>query len=221
MTLRARRLLWYVARLLAQFVFLLAFRVRVFGQRNVPRTGGVLLVSNHQSYLDPVLLGLGVGRPVSYMARRSLFRNRPFGWLISALNAFPVTRGGRDIGALRAAVNRLKAGGCLVVFAEGTRTTDGTIGKLMPGLLTIAGRAEAPIVPVMIEGAFRAWPRGGLPGLHPIAVRHGRPIDAEACRRMGREEFIARLRAEMLSLQSALRQGAIRARDGCGRAGEA
>lgn len=220
MTLRARRLLWNVSRLLTQFVFLLAFRARVFGQRNVPRTGGVLLVSNHQSYLDPVLLGLGVGRLVSYMARRSLFRNRLFGWLISALNAFPVTRGGRDTGALREAVNRLKAGWCLVVFPEGTRTTDGTIGELMPGLLTIAGRAEVPIVPVVIEGAFRAWPRGGLPGLHPIAARYGRPIDAEACRRMDRKELIARLRAEMLSLQSALRQSVIRSRDGCGRTGE-
>ena len=220
MTLCARRLLWNVSRLLTQFICLLAFRVRIFGQNNVPRTGGLLVVSNHQSYLDPVLLALGVARPVSYMARRSLFRNRWFGWLISALNTFPVTRGGRDTGALREAVNRLKAGGCLVVFPEGTRTPDGMIGELKSGLLTIAGRAEVPIVPVVIEGAFRAWPRGGLPGLHPIAVRYGRLIDTEACRRMDRKEIISFLRAEMSALQSALKQGAIRTRDGCGRTGE-
>jgi len=207
MSLCARRLPWNVLRLLAQFLFLLLFRVRVFGQRNVPRTGGALIASNHQSYLDPVLLGLGVSRPLSYMARRSLFRVRPFALLLSALNVFPLTRGGRDTGAVREAVNRLKAGNCLVVFPEGTRAHNGEIGRLLPGVPAIALRAGVPLIPAAVEGAFQAWPRGGAPRPAPVAVRYGRPISAAECRRMSRDELTERLRAEMLKLQSALRQG--------------
>ena len=155
--------------------FVLAFRVRVFGQLNVPRRGGVLIVSNHQSYLDPVLLSLGFERSVSFMARRTLFRNRAFGRLIAALNAFPVTRGGLDIAAMREAVRRLQNGECLVVFPEGTRTSDGKIAPLRPGILAIAERADVPIVPAVIEGAFEAWPRGSTPtdrrDLGPLRTR--------------------------------------------------
>ncbi len=129
----SRRLLWIVARALFRMMFVLAFRVRVFGQLNVPRRGGVLIVSNHQSYLDPILLSLGFERPVSFMARRTLFRNRAFGRLIAAVNAFPVTRGGVDTAAMREAVRRLQSGECLVVFPEGTRTSDGKIAPLRPG----------------------------------------------------------------------------------------
>ena len=204
-TLRARRLWWVVARLLCRIVLLPTLRVRVFGERNVPRSGGALILSNHQSYLDPMLLSLVLHWPVSYMARRSLFRHPIFGRLIAAVNAFPVTREGRDIGALREAVRRLRDGQCLVLFPEGTRTTDGEIGPLQPSMLRIAARAEVPVVPAVIEGAFHVWPRKGRLRLYPVAVGYGRPIPAEECCRMSREEFIARLRAEMLKLRSELR----------------
>ena len=201
-------MLWVLFRSVARFVFLLAFRVRMFGGRNVPESGGVLIVSNHQSYLDPVLLGCGLERSVSYMARRTLFRNAAFGWLISALNAFPVSRGGADTAAMREAVRRLEDGWCLVVFPEGTRTADGAIGPLRPGILAIAERAGAPIVPAVVEGAFEAWPRGRMIRPHPIAVSYGRPISAEECRRLGRDRLVQRLRDEMVRLQEELRRRA-------------
>jgi len=210
-TSRWQRVLWVALRALARVLFVALFRVRVFGQDNVPPEGGVLILSNHQSYLDPVLLGLGLERPVSYMARRSLFRNRAFAWLISALNAFPVTRGGRDVRAMREAVGRLREGWCLVVFPEGTRTSDGRIGRLHAGVLSIAERAGVPVVPAVVEGAFGAWPRNGPPRPHPIDVAYGRPILAGERGGRSREELAGRIREEMLRLQEALRDRQARA----------
>ena len=154
----ARRVLWVILRGLLRVICLFAFSLRVFGQNNVPARGGVLLVSNHQSYLDPILVGLGLDRSVAYMARKTLFRNRWFGQLIWWLNAFPVDRDGRDVSAVREAVDRLRDGWCLVVFPEGTRSRDGEIAPFRHGALAVADRVNAAIVPAVVEGAFEAWP---------------------------------------------------------------
>ncbi len=199
-----RRLLWIVARAVLRITFILAFRVRVFGQLNVPRRGGVLIVSNHQSYLDPILLSLGFERPVSFMARRTLFRNPAFGRLIAALNAFPVTRGGLDIAAVREAVRRLQNGECLVVFPEGTRTSDGRIAPLRPGILAIAERANVPLVPAVIQGAFEAWPRGSAPTTGDILVLYGPAIRPEVYNRLSRAELVERLQSELSRLEKEL-----------------
>jgi len=201
-----RRLLWVVARAVFRITFVLAFRVRVFGQLNVPRRGGVLIVSNHQSYLDPILLSLGVERSASFMARRTLFRNPVFGRLISAVNAFPVTRGGLDIAAMREAVRRLRNGDCLVVFPEGTRTPDGKIAPLRWGILAIVERANAPIVPAVIEGAFEVWPRGSTPTTGEISVLYGSAIQPEEQRRLSRAGLVERLQSELSRLETELRK---------------
>ncbi len=202
----SRRLLWVVARAIFRMLFVLAFRVRVFGQLRVPRRGGVLIVSNHQSYLDPILLSLGFERSVSFMARRTLFRNPAFGRLIALLNAFPVTRGGVDTAAMREAVRRLQDGECLVVFPEGTRTSDGKIVPLRPGILALVERADVLIVPAVIEGAFEAWPRGSAPRMGEISVLYGSAIRPEEHRRLSRAELVERLQSELSRLQTELRK---------------
>lgn len=201
-----RRLLWIVMRGGARLMCILAFRVRVFGQNRVPKTGGVLVVSNHQSFLDPLLVGVGLGRSVSYMARDTLWRRKAFGWLITGLNCFPVARGGRDIAALREAVKRLRRGECLVVFPEGTRSRDGNLGTLLQGVVAIADRAGVPIVPAMVDGAWQAWPRSGGIRLLPIRVAYAKPIPAAERAGLGRAAALARLRQEMLTLQAELRR---------------
>jgi 1-acyl-sn-glycerol-3-phosphate acyltransferase len=201
-----RRLIWSVVRLLSRFVFTLAFRARVLGQNRMPAAGGVLIASNHQSYLDPVLLAFALHRPVSYMARRTLFQNAAFRWLITSLNAFPVTREGVDITAMREAVNRLRGGWALLVFPEGTRTTTGAIGPIRPGILAIAERAHAVILPAVIEGAFEAWPRRSGPRPAPIWVKYGRPIRPDEYGRMSRDELTQRLQSELLTLQKELKK---------------
>lgn len=200
-----RRLLWTTARWVCAFHGFLVFRFRAFRQERVPRRGGVLLVSNHQSYLDPVIVSVALPRPSSFMARSTLFVNPVFRALISGLNAFPVVRGGRDMQAVRESVRRLENGACLVVFPEGTRTTDGSIGTLQPGVIAIADRAGVPIVPVVIDGAFEAWPKGRGIRPWPIRVIYGQPIPLEDRAGTHRDEVIERLRAEMIRLQAEVR----------------
>lgn len=207
-----RHLAWILVKAIARVICLACFRVRVFGQRHVPEREGVLIVSNHQSFLDPALVIVGLERTTSFMARESLFGYFGLGTLIRLLNAFPVKIEEGGIGAVREAVNRLKAGHCVIVFAEGTRSWDGTMGALRPGVTLIARRAGVPVVPVVVEGASEAWPRGGFARPHSVSVAYGRPISAEACRAMTRDALVKRLRGDMLQLQARLRARAARAR---------
>lgn len=210
--MHSRRLLWSASQFLGTPFLLAAYGSRVFGAANVPRRGSVLIVSNHQSYLDPLLLALGLKRELTFMARRSLFRNRWFGMLIRALNAFPVTRSGSDAGALREAVNRLKNGWALVVFPEGTRTRDGSIGPFQHGASLIARRASVPVVPAVLEGPFRAWPRRGGMRLERLSVAFGKALMPDEYTNLSREAFTRRLRETMLDMHERLRERAMRAR---------
>ena len=97
----------------------LVFDLKVYGRHHVPAKGGVLLISNHQSYLDPVLIGVYLERPMTYMAKSELFENKHFGWLIRALNAFPIKQRAGDVGAIKETIKRLKTGALLNVFPEG------------------------------------------------------------------------------------------------------
>ncbi|MCD6404729.1 MAG: 1-acyl-sn-glycerol-3-phosphate acyltransferase [Planctomycetes bacterium] len=157
------------------------FRLRIFGRNNVPLEGPVILVSNHQSFLDPALVDAGLNRPVHYMARKSLFmRFAPFGRLISSLNAFPVERGRGDIKAVREVLRRLKSDNVVLAFPEGTRTHTGEIGDIKPGIFMIAVRSGVPVVPVAVEGAFDAWPRDSrFPRPGAVGVRFGARLRAD------------------------------------------
>ena len=125
----------------------------------MPATGGVLLVSNHQSFVDPVLTTMALHREGNYMARDSLFSNPWFGRLIGYLNAFPVRRGTADLAAIKESMRRLRQGRVLLLFPEGTRTPNGRIQPLLPGMFAIAKKTGVPIVPVFVDGMFQAWPR--------------------------------------------------------------
>jgi len=170
-------LLYAVVKFFSSVAIKLFFRLKVKGAENVPRDGGVLIASNHQSFLDPIIVTASNRRPVSFMARDTLFRIPLFGRFIMKLRAFPVRRGGADRKAVREAVDRLKAGEVLLVFPEGTRTRDGRLGRLRSGTSMLAYRGRAPIVPAVIKGAFEAWPRTRkLFRFRPISITYGRPI---------------------------------------------
>jgi len=184
-----------------------AWKVRVFDRHREPANGSAVYICNHQSFLDPMLMSFALRRPMNYMARDSLFRAWGFRRLIRALNAFPVRRGTADTAALKEAMRRLKAGGQVVVFAEGTRTPDGRIGPLLPGVAMLAQRAADWTVPVVIDGAFEAWPRSQrlpLPGL--VTVRYGRPIPQAEARGMSAAELTTRVRGTLIELQADLRR---------------
>ena len=137
----------------------LFFRIHIYGRENVPDKGAVVLVGNHQSYLDPVLCGTSLKRPLYFLARDSLWKNRFFGWLISSVNTIPVRQGKADLSAMRKVIGKLKEGWGVCLFPEGTRTSDGKITPFKPGFGLLCRRGEAAVVPVVIDGAFECWPR--------------------------------------------------------------
>jgi 1-acyl-sn-glycerol-3-phosphate acyltransferase len=151
--------------------------LRVSGLENIPRTGGCLIAANHQSYLDPPLVASVLPREMHFMARRSLFRNPVFRALIVRFNAFAIERDRADVKGVKSAIERLEAGNLLLVFPEGTRTKDGSVGPMKAGIGLLAERAAVPIVPVLIAGAHKVWPKGRLfPSLGSVRIAFGKPI---------------------------------------------
>ncbi len=173
-------LFWRVMRVPARLCSTLLGRMKVYGRHHVPHRGGVLLVANHQSYLDPVLLAVYLRRPMSYLAKSELFRNKFLGWLIRSLNAFPVKQGAGDVGAVRETIRRLREGHMLSIFPEGARTLTGEMNPIQPGAALVVKRAGVPIVPVVLEGSFDAWPKGHrIFRPRPVSVMYGPPMKVE------------------------------------------
>jgi 1-acyl-sn-glycerol-3-phosphate acyltransferase len=149
---------------------------RSTGWRNMPETGGVVLVSNHLSYLDVFILGVGVPRPLNYVARSTLFLP-VLGPLIRSIGGFPIQREGMGASGMKETLKRLRSGGVVTLFPEGTRSPDGELGELKAGIALLVARAAVPVVPAGLAGTFRAWPRGQLlPRPHPVRVHYGPPI---------------------------------------------
>ena len=169
----------------------LAWGVRHSGIRNVPPSGPLLVVANHQSHLDPPLIGSGFPRRLNYMARKSLFHFGPFGWLIGSLDAIPVDRETSPIAGIRETLRRLQRNEALLMFPEGSRCWDGEVGPFLPGFALIAKRCTTPVLPAAIEGAFRTWPRWkSLPGRGTIHVHFGPPISPEEITSMTQEQLM-------------------------------
>lgn len=205
-----RRILFYeFGRALVLLVFVLVYRFRWFGRRNVPARGPVLIVANHQSYFDPPLIGAPARqRQLDFIARGGLFRSRPLAWLMSALNATPIREQGGDTRAIRDVLARLAAGRAVVIFPEGSRTPDGSVGEFKRGVALLVERAACPVVPVAVEGAFDAWPRDRpFPLLfgRRFMVAYGSPIDHGELLRAGPDEALRRLRREIDALRLGLR----------------
>jgi 1-acyl-sn-glycerol-3-phosphate acyltransferase len=172
------RVLWYrLLQAISRSLCAALFQLRVSGRHHVPLAGAALLVSNHQSYLDPVLVGAGLRRRLNYLARESLFRLVPFRWLIQSLDAIPIQRDGMGLSGLKETLRRLRRGEAVLLFPEGTRSRDGSLSPLRSGFYAVVRRARVPVIPVRIEGAYRAWPRSALlPRPHPIRVTYGMPL---------------------------------------------
>jgi 1-acyl-sn-glycerol-3-phosphate acyltransferase len=183
---RAGRL-WYDCVFCSSFTFFtFGFSFRRSGWTHVPRTGPLLLLSNHQSMFDPVLVGLSSRRYLSYLARRTLFEQPVLAPLIRSLNAIPIDRNmGKD--GIQSVLDALGHGRAVLVFPEGERTHDGAVQPLKAGVSLLIKRARCPILPVGIAGAFaawsrfRTWPRPSPlvlpPGPSAIAISIGEPLD--------------------------------------------
>jgi 1-acyl-sn-glycerol-3-phosphate acyltransferase len=201
------RWLWYRFGYFLTAVFLLfGYGLRIFGKQNVPQRGGLLIIANHQSYLDPPMVGLAMWRPIHYVARRTLFRSRIFAWLIDSLGAFPIDQDSSGADGIKIALRLLKAGKAVLVFPEGARTPNGRIQALKPGVVAILRRAKTPILPVGVAGAFELWPiQRRAPVLAPlilpdrgrVAVVVGKPIDVTPLLQLPPQEIMEILRQEL------------------------
>jgi 1-acyl-sn-glycerol-3-phosphate acyltransferase len=205
--------LWYDCVFWSSFSFFtFGFSLRRAGWAHEPKTGPLLLLSNHQSMFDPVLVGLSSRRYLSYLARRTLFEQPVLAPLIRSLNAIPIDRGmGKD--GIQAVIDALGYGRAVLVFPEGERTHDGTVQPLKAGVSLLIKRVKCPIVPVGIAGAFAAWSRFRKwpkpsplllpPGPSTIAISVGEPIDPARYAPMTREAMMDDLHARLVAQHAA------------------
>jgi 1-acyl-sn-glycerol-3-phosphate acyltransferase len=167
---------WFCCNLI-KLVGRLFFRLRVVHRERMINHGPVIMASNHESYLDPPLVGSVADRAIFFLARKSLLAGPFFGWLLPKLNVIPVDQEGNDRSALKALIRILRAGEGTLVFPEGERTKDGRLRPALPGLGFVIAKTLAPVVPMRIFGAREAWPRGSSRvRCRPITVVVGEPI---------------------------------------------
>jgi 1-acyl-sn-glycerol-3-phosphate acyltransferase len=175
----ARKTPFYrLACALVRGLALLWFRWRVYGAGNVPRVGPVILASNHVSVADPALIGSALPRAINFLGRENLFEVPVFSWVIRHLNAFPVDRDGGGGAGLKAILDRLQAGGGIILFPEGTRSPDGKLQPGKPGIGLAVIKSAAPVVPTRIFGGFEAWGRHRKwPRPRRIDIKFGVPME--------------------------------------------
>ena len=184
---------------IAVFLMRAWFGLRVRGAEHVPARGPALIVSNHQSILDPPVIGGAARRQIYFLAKAELFRIPMFGSLIRALHARPVRREGSDPGALRTAAQLLGEGKALLVFPEGTRSLNGRLGEGKPGVGMLAVTSGAPVVPVYVSGTLEALPKGSAwPRRSQVSVSFGPALHFKPRNGAGRKERYREAAMEMM-----------------------
>ena len=160
-------------------LFLLIWnRLSIRGVENIPDSGGVLVASNHASFLDPPVVGVGYrGRPIHFMARDSLWNSRFGSWWMEKVGCIPVSRGTGDVKALKLTIKALKEGKAVSMFPEGTRTEDGELQEAKGGIGFIIEKSGCVVVPAYIDGTFKAYPKG-VKFIKPtkVTITYGPPI---------------------------------------------
>jgi 1-acyl-sn-glycerol-3-phosphate acyltransferase len=182
---------WFISQAIVGVFFTFWLRYRARGVEHIAPTGGGLLLANHLSFLDPMLIGLALRRPISFLARDTLFPIPFVGWMLRHTYVMPLSRDTGGAAGIRETLRRLDEGYLVGIFPEGTRSADGSLGPFKPGFAAIVRRTNIPIYPVGIAGSERALGRGSM-FLKPrrVCVVFGEPIPKETIddlRQRGRE----------------------------------
>ena len=202
-------LLWFTAvPTLVLCVCRVLYRFRCRGLQHVPSTGAFIVVCNHQSHFDPMLIGSVLrDRAPRALARRSLIEGNGFaGWLIgTAFGSIPVDQSGEGPGGMRRMFAELKAGRGVVIYPEGQRFADGTVHPFQRGVWLLVKRGGVPVIPVGLAGLGNVWPPGrSKPHFRGrTGVTIGEPIPVEDLRAMGEVDALATLRQRVETLAEA------------------
>ena len=180
-------------------LFSIFYRMKVHGRVNVPRTGSILFVANHQSNFDPAAVGvLAKDRPFLGIARDTLFKSKLLAAYIRGFGAISIKRGESDMVAIRKSIAELAAGRCVMMFPEGTRNKSRQFLEPRSGIGMMVARNSVPVLPVYLSGTVNVWRT--LAGLERAVVRFGPVLrfDAEtdgnrkgAYRRIGNDVMVA------------------------------
>ncbi len=183
MTIKGMNPVYFISWVGFRIVFAIYFRWRVYHPERVPRSGPVILASNHASFIDPPLIGAALPRGLNYLARENLFRFRLSGWILRNWDSVPVDREGGGAKGLKAILDRLRRGGAILLFPEGTRTRDGHLQKARSGIGLAVIKSNAPVVPVRVFGTYEAFGRHvPLPRPRRVIVKYGKVLPFDALR---------------------------------------
>ena len=176
--LRDKNFLYHFARCIVRPMFDVLSHLESHGSEHVPRQGGVLLVSNHVSLLDTLIIGAATDRELHFLGADSYFHIPCLGWLLTQLNGIPIKRTAPSWQPLKKVISCLDVGKAFLIFPEGTRSVDGRLGEMKKGVSFMIHHSGVPVIPVFIKGAERFLPRGAK-FIRPakLSVTFGPPID--------------------------------------------
>jgi len=206
--------LWYrIVRNFFAAILATTCGIRATGQANIPANGPAMMMANHASFYDTFVLGIAQQRMIDFMARSGLFLP-VLGPLIKSMGGFPIQRDGGGAAGVKETLKRLKIGCLIGLFPEGTRTPDGRLQPLRPGIANIARKSGSQILCVGIHGAFEAWPRSQpLPGSYPMHVHYEPPLTPEEIAGKTEEELMDLLRLKLERAMSEAQAAVDRLRD--------
>ncbi|MCK5940611.1 MAG: 1-acyl-sn-glycerol-3-phosphate acyltransferase [Planctomycetes bacterium] len=192
------RFWWYASKWAVLLFSKLWFRVAQQGAENLPQEGAVLLVANHASYLDPPMVGITASREVNFLAQAGLASFAPLRWWLRQVGVTLIDRDAPSKEAMRLIGGCLKAGEVVGIFPEGTRSRDGSVMPFKSGVEFLVRRSKATVVPIGIDGTYRAFPRKAwFPRPRKVVVRFGEPWPAERVLADGGVEALRRRVAEL------------------------
>lgn len=192
-----KRAFYNVLRAIFRLTGVVLYRFRFHGADKIPREGGGLVCANHQSNLDPAVVGMCFSQRINYLAKQTLFKF-PLSIIINLLDGIPIDRSGMGIAGIKETLKRAKRGELILIFPEGQRTFDGEMLEFMAGFVTVAKRTKVPLIPVGLDGSFHAWPRTTLiPKPGTIHVVFDYPVQPEEYLDLSDEEIVQLLESRI------------------------
>ena len=200
-------ILYRIICVIAILFYGILFRRSVKGRHHVPRTGPLIIASNHASFVDPPLIGSSIPREIYFLTRDTLMKNPFWRYLLLRLNCIPVDRDRGDVKALRATIKCVSDGNAVLLFPEGTRTTDGNIQDGKTGIGFIVHKTKVPVLPVYCDGTFDILPKNTkLPRLKKVRVHFGKPlIFSQLYQMKGSQEIYQDITDQIMNAIKALR----------------